>query len=465
MNQSSFSNYIKEVYNPGSPNPNPKVSPLRSLPKDCISPFNSAKIDPKNPLKIVFGSKRKNPDSDSESDSESLHSSQPSPKKKLKMMKEEDVKAFMKEFRESKTESSKVLETMAAMNAKLDNLAESQTNAALTAAKDKESSDARIKALEDKFEEFQNNTQSVIKSDQYIIEEAVKNYVDNSTDDTWKANLAREVFEHEHGVIVHGVRFDFSNENTKVEAVRKFLKESLKASEELVKKIRVKEVVRLGGDNGAGKPPPILIKFGHPTERNQVLPLSVNLPRGIDMDKNIPKKYLKKHKEFKRLAWKLKTVHGVQTQVIFDEYNLILRYKKKDEGVSKFNYITEKEWFPKPGEIENSKTKGVANDPNKLDTPAIDTSSLADCHKTIIVTGLPDSINHTNASTELYQTYFESKDHTHLIKIDYKSKGTVVILCKNWNACNILAKAYEGIKFQNNILTFHMFSETDPEAA
>ena len=183
------------------------------------------------------------------------------------------------------------------------------------------------------------------------------------------------------------------------------------------------------------------------------------------MDKNIPKKYLKKHKEFKRLAWKLKTVHGVQTQVIFDEYNLILRYKKKDEGVSKFNYITEKEWFPKPGEIENSKTKGVANDPNKLDTPAIDTSSLADCHKTIIVTGLPDSINHTNASTELYQTYFESKDHTHLIKIDYKSKGTVVILCKNWNACSILAKTYESIKFQNNTLTFHMFSETDPEAA
>ena len=381
------------------------------------------------------------------------------------MMKEEDVHTFMKEFRDSKAESSKVLEAMASMNSKLDNLAESQAKAADTAEKDKKAMDARIKVLEDKFEAYQNDRQPATKADQNLIEDAVKSYVDNSSDDTWKANLAREVFEHEHGVIVHGVRFDCSSENSKLEAVKKFLKESLKASEDLIRKVRVKEVVRLGGDNGVGKPPPILIKFGHPTERNQVLPLSVNLPRGIDMDKNIPKKYLKKHKEFKRIAWKLKTVHGVQTQVIFDEYNLILRYKKKDEGVSKFNYITEKEWFPKPGEIESSKTKGVANDPNKLDTPAIDTSSLAECHKTIIVTGLPDSINHANASTELFQTYFESKDHSNLVKIDYKSKGTVVILCNSWNSCNILAKTYGGVKFQNKDLTFHMFSETDPEAA
>ena len=86
MNQSSFSNYMKQVYNPGSPNPNPKVSPLRSLQKTCISPYNSAKIDPQNPLKIVFGSKRKNPDSDTDSDSETSYSLQPSPKKKLKII-------------------------------------------------------------------------------------------------------------------------------------------------------------------------------------------------------------------------------------------------------------------------------------------------------------------------------------------------------------------------------------------
>ena len=93
-------------------------------------------------------------------------------------------------------------------------------------------------------------------------------------------------------------------------------------------KIRIKEIIRLGSDNGQGKPPPTLIKFGHPTERNQILPLSSNLKKGIDMDKNVPKKYLSKHKDFKRYAWKLKIIHGVQAQVIFDEYKLILRYKR-----------------------------------------------------------------------------------------------------------------------------------------
>jgi hypothetical protein len=289
--------------------------------------------------------------------------------------------------------------------------------------------------LEDKFEEFQRNPppQAAVMNNN-AIEDAVKHYVDNSSgsDDTWKANLAREVFDHEHGIVVHGVRFDCKDDNSKKESAKKFLKDDLKASEDLINRIRIKEVIRLGADNGAGKPPPILIKFGHPTERNQILPLSSNLKRGIDIDKNIPKKYQKTHREYKKLAWKLKTVHGVHAQVIFDDFNLILRYKKKDDGITKYNFVTEKEWYPKPGDIESSQTKGVARDPNKHDTPAIDTSRQAECHKTVIVTGVCETINQTNASME-FMTHFASKDHVHLVKVDYKSKGTIVITCNNWN--------------------------------
>ena len=136
-----------------------------------------------------------------------------------------------------------------------------------------------------------------------------------------------------HGLVVHGVRIDAKDDNTRKNAAFKFIKEELKASEDILSRIKIRDVIRLGADNGVGKPPPFLIKLGHPTERNLLLPLSRNLKRGIDVDKNIPKMYLQKHKEFKKLAWKLKTVHDVQAQVIFDSHNLILRYKKKDDGI------------------------------------------------------------------------------------------------------------------------------------
>ena len=85
-------------------------------------------------------------------------------------------------------------------------------------------------------------------------------------------------------------------------------------------------------------------------------------------------------------------VLGVQTQVVFDEYKLILRYKKKDEGVNKYNFIIEKEWFPNPGEVTSLAGPNNNGDPSKLASPAIDTSILAQCHKTTIVTGIPDTI-------------------------------------------------------------------------
>ena len=464
MNQGSFSQYKQQVYNPGSPHPNPRISPLKSLPIDQSSPYNSAIVNPKNPLKIVFCSKRK-----LSSDSETSPLSKPSPKKKFKMMSPEDVKlmteGIMRQFREGQDESNKGLrDDIAIVNRKLDSLSDNQEKAAIAAQQDKEVTDARLKTLEDKFEEFQKNPQppaAVMNNN--AIEEAVRNYVDNSScsDDTWKANLAKEVFDHEHGIVVHGVRFDCKDDNSKKESAKKFLKDELKASEDLVNRIRIKEVVRLGADNGAGKPPPILIKFGHPTERNQILPLSSNLKKGIDIDKNIPKKYQKTHREYKKLAWKLKTVHGVHAQVIFDEFNLILRYKKKDDGITKYNFVTEKEWYPKPGDIESSQTKGVARDPNKHDTPAIDTSRQAECHKTVIVTGVCETINQTNASME-FMTYFASKDHVHLVKVDYKSKGTVVITCNNWNGCKYIADTYEKTKFLGKDIIFTLFSDTDP---
>ena len=466
MNPGSLKHYKDQVYNPGSPNPNPKSSPLRSLPKQTN--FDSLSINPENPLKLVFSASKRKKSSSSESS--------PSPKKKTKMMDPEEMKQLTENITAavSQSVSKAILQTlrdnqdetkqdMLDLNVKIDNLTKIQEKSADDAKAEKNATEARFQALEKQMDEMRKSkVTEAAATDTEAIEEVVKSFVDKSSDGSWKANLAKEVFEHEHGVIIHGIRFDCTDENTKKKEALAFLKNELKASEDLVKKVKIKEVVRLGADNGAGKPPPILIKFGHPTERNQILPLSSNLSRGISMDKNIPKLYQQKHKEFKKLAWKLKTIHDVQSQVIFDSFTLVLRYKKKDEGANKYNFVNEKEWYPKPGEIPPPQTKGLRNDPNKHETPAIDISKHSESNKVVIVTGVHDTINGKNVKTE-FLNFFEENDREKILDIRYKAKGTVVLTCKDWASCKLIADSYEKKSFHDEKITFHLFSEDEPE--
>ena len=465
MNPGSFKNYKDQVYNPGSPNPNPKSSPLKSLPKQ--SNFDSLSINPTNPLKLIFSASKRKKSSSPE------HT--PSPRKKNKTMEPEEIKkltetitsavsqsvsqAILKSLREGQDETKK---DMNDLNAKIDKLTNIQEKSTDAMKAEKEASEARFKALESRLDDMERKAPTVASTDKGTIEEVVKGFVDKSSDGNWKANLAKEVFEHEHGVIVHGFRFDCTNDNTKLQAALGFIKNELKASDEIVNKVKVKEVIRLGADNGAGKPPPILIKFSHPTERNQILPLSSNLRRGVTMDKNIPKLYQQKHKEFKKLAWKLKTIHDVQSQVIFDSFTLVLRYKKKDDGPSKYNYVIEKEWYPKPGEIPPPQTKGLRNDPNKLETPVIDVSKHSDSNKIVIVTGVHDTITDKNAKTE-FLSYIAEDDRDNLLDIRYKSKGTLILTCRDWASCKYIADKYEKKAFKEEKVVFHLFSEDAPE--
>ena len=465
MNPDSLKHYKEQVYNPGSPNPNPKSSPLKSLPKK--SNIDSLSINPENPLKLRFSTSKRKKSSSTERS--------PSPRKKSKRMEPEEIKkltdniteavsqsvtqAILKTLREGQSETKKDINDL---NVKIDNLTKIQEKSTDTAKAEKEAIYERFEALENKMNEIEKSkTSAPVATDREAIEEAVKGYVDKSSEGSWKANLAKEVFEHEHGVIVHGIRFDCTDDNTKRKDALAFLKNDLKASEELVKKVKVKEVVRLGADNGVGKPPPILIKFGHPTERNQILPLSSNLCRGISMDKNIPKLYQQKHKEFKKLAWKLKTIHDVQSQVIFDSFTLVLRYKKKDDGVTKYNFVNEKEWFPKPGEIHPPQTKGLRNDPNKHETPVIDISKHSYSNKVVIVTGVHDTIDGKNAKTE-FLNYFDENDREMIIDVRYRAKGTVLLVCKDWESCKHIAVSYEKKSFHDEKIMFHLFTEDEP---
>ena len=391
--------------------------------------------------------------------------------KELRNQTKEDMKSFQTEI--SRTFAEEQAKANAEMNLKIGSIqnqlatiVDIQKQSALPASDNKAETDTQLKNLEDRFDSFLKTKDDAPKPvvDEAAVQEAVRKIANNPADSTtWKANLAREVLEHEHGVIIHGLRIEGENDAAKVNFVKNFLRDDMKASSDMLNKIRIKDVCRLGSDNGSGKPPPVLVKFGHPSDRNQILPLSKNLKKdkGVSVDKNIPKLYQKTHKEFKRHAWKISLLYNVKTQVIFEGCNLVLRYKKHDDGVTKYNYVTETAWHPQPSDLEASLSASSNKDPSKHDTPALDLSRMAECNKTIIITGVCDSINNTNAKQE-FMTYLKSRDHEHLEEVQFKTKGTILVICKDWSGCKHIADTYKKTKFLDKDIFFTMFSETDP---
>ena len=455
MQPASLAKYKLQVYNPGSPFPSPKSDPLKAFPT-----IATATADPENPLKITFSSKKRKHTSISEAELAS-------PRKKSKIMNEEQMKALFKEAKDENREEMKtfredfakqfsdqqaqITNMMTNITSQLGSIVSSQTQAAQAAIEN----NTRMKAIEDRLDAVENSQDRA----QVVSTKAQAN--DDSSQSSWIATLSKDVFEHEHGLIIHGVSLEGNNDQTKKAFIKKFFKDELKASEELVNKVRIKDVCRLGSASAFGRLPPLLVKLGHPTERNQLLPLSSNLKRGVDIDKSVPKLYLKKHKEFKRQAWKLKLLHNVQTQVVFEGHNMILRYRKKADGVMDYNWETDKEWFPQPSDLTDSLKTTATKDPNKHDTPKIDTSSAAQCSRSVIVSGVPEAVKLENVNCE-FKKYFKEEDHHIITDIQYKTKGGSVIICKDWASCKYVVDKYKKSKFNEKEIYFTLFSETDP---
>ena len=347
----------------------------------------------------------------------------------------------------------------------LGSIAQSQDETSKALTEHKKETNDKIKVLEEKIEKLEHRKEASIPMDEEAIQDVVKQFVGSSStssDSSWKANLAKEVFEHEHGIIIHGLRLEGKNDDAKKVFMKNFFKTELKASDELVNKVRIKEVCRLGSDNGTGKPPPILVKLGHPTERNQLLPLSSNLKHGITIDKNIPKMYQKTHKEFKRRCWKLQVLHDVKAQVVFEGFKMILRYKRKDEGATKFNWLVEKEFVPEPSDLESVFASSSAKDPEKLDTPVIDNSIVAPCNSTIIVTGVSADITESNVSKEFLKHFGGKDEHDLLQDIKLKTKGTVIVTCKDWTECKYVYDKYHKTELLGKQIFLTLYCETDP---
>ena len=58
---------------------------------------------------------------------------------------------------------------------------------------------------------------------------------------------------------------------------------------------------------------------------------------------------------------------------------------------------------------------------------------------------------------------FSEEDKPLVVQIDFKSKGTAVLMCKDWNSCQHISTKYEKSKLLGKEISFIMFSDNNPE--
>ena len=276
---------------------------------------------------------------------------------------------------------------------------------------------------------------------------------------TWNAIQAQKVWEHEHSLLVFG----FASSKSPTEAALDILKTNLKISEENMMKISVKKVIRLGKGDG-NKIPPLLITFGHPSERNLALNHSKHLKgTKVTIKKSVPKNYQDEFKRFDDQSFKLRNMPGLdyQAQIVFDGHLMLLRTKLKDTTENKYHYTTY--WtFDPPMETETDQKSNIKVPPGTKasPTPAADVMSKANASIFMSVKDMTEDTTEDNFKTNLL-AYLKEEHRPHVTDFKMKKKGLGIIFCNTWESANLIASTYKE-KFMNHSVNFAMFCTQVP---
>ena len=472
----SLASYKEQCYNLGSPNITAVKSPLKNLPKAGVSEkfeFSPLKT---SPIKTKIESrdrkcKRKLIPSAETNEIATINS----PTKKPKM---EDIKEMLEKS------NKQMMEFMKSIDKKLDekmdqgfaSLSTSISTLQQNMNANNEQMGNKIATLEDEFVKFQENvTKNALEAKNEIkesilptvrevlpvVKNEIKNEVIESVSSAWKASLADKIREHERSLIVFGLKVS----DTPLNDGKDFLENKLKMSENEVNKACLKHAVRLGKGDG-NNPPGLLLTFAHPGERNFVLSFSKNLKgSNLKLEKHIPKLFQKEHKVFKKEAWKLKNIPGTnyQTQIIFDGYKMLLRYKERDTTTDKFQYVIHSEYFPPMDKAESEIVSSIKHPIGSKPTPVISRDLIEKSNTSFYVTGMTTERTESTF-IELFKDFLDPSDKDAVVEIKLNRKDLATVYCKSWQDCSRIVNNRKDKKFQNDKITLTMFADVSPKS-
>ena len=507
----TLKSYKDQVYNIGSPSPSPPESPLKRLPRKLDQDFTFAPVKAipvleiskskclksKIPIVPIRKSKRKVESFDI--------TPLGSPVKKVKMMSKQEFDMAMEKERVGNQQNiDKIMASLATVTASLGSLSSQllsfteETKQTDAAVKDEISNlgsqmvslqcsvdTTRIK-FESKLVELegtvtnlqqtvaQNNaltTDSIKEAVIPILEEQIipkvkadiRKEILAPVESAWNAMKSQEVEVHEHNMIVFNLKTSGTN---LVKAAGDFLKDQMKVPDEDLLRTSIKHAYTLGKGKD-GKPPPLLIRFGHPSERNHILTFSKNIvDKKISVEKDIPKAYQKEHKVFKEIAYKLRNMPELefQTQIIFDGPYMRLRYRKKSSEGDKFHYIIHSSWKP-PMETAPPEKSSLKTPIGSKPTTAPGLDILEKANASIFMTLKGMSVKQTEDTLKTNLENYLKADHKDLVTNvrNTKKPDLIVLYCVSWEASNTIASSYKE-KFMDHEVSFSLFAKVNPAA-
>ena len=479
----SLKKYSEQCYNIGSPQPSPARSPFQELPpnKDLEFDFSPSPTKKLSPIKIRATRKTSKRKLESSLDT-SVDDSEVSPKKARIMDKKtkDEFKAFLAEQNrvntETMTNSIKVtLETrMDALENQMKNIS-SETKAEVSSIgtqlnKLREDTATKLSNMQEEFSQLKSTVTEVAANNLEELKDSlvpiVKNEVVNEVktelkgefkaiDAIWKANLADKVWEAEHNLLV----FNCSVSKTAMDDSKEFLEKEMSIDAETMNKLHLKRATRLGkGKNN--QPPPLLLQFSHPSDRNSVLSHSKNLKgKPFKIEKDVPKMYKKTHSSFKEEAWKLREQFGYQTNIVFNGHLMILQIKNRNSDSEKFHYTNYKEYFPPPRESLSPYKNSLPVPPGTRATPPISPTARTKAEASIFMSGMKTAITSDLMRTKLDEI-LSSEHKSFVTDIQLKKPDLAIIFCDTWDNCKTIATTYK--EFNGEKVVFKMFSETKP---
>ena len=474
----SLNSYKEQVYNLGSPQPNPSRSPLKSLPKSAeVEDFVFSSPSIQTPVTPSRNPKRK-----------CVTSKLSDSPKKAKMMTPKEIQEM---FSGLQATMSKLTEKMEDFSKKLDAQDDKQEiiNKNVNTINDnfatfKETIENNNKILEDKmnimegeFVKLQDKVETcVTKASEEVkavvapmireeiapkLKDEIKSEILNSVDGTWKAQLAEKVKEHDKSAIVFGLPLSRDAFDDSVD----FIENYLKLDKNSIDKILLTGSTRLG-KGSPNKPPPLLMTFSCPTDRNLVLSFSRNLKNTkISIEKHVPKIYQAEYKKFKNIAAKLRLMPDMnyQTQITFDAHLMLLRYKARDTHSQKFQYVTHSEFYPPISQATSDLKSSLQIPPGTIPTPVISPEITSKANNSFMMSGMATERTEDTFKRQ-FMVHISVEDRASVAEIKLVKKNMAVIYCNSWEECKNIFDKIKDTKFENEKVYFSLFSEDKPKS-
>ena len=472
----SLNSYKEQVYNLGSPQPNPSRSPLKSLPKnDNIDSFEFPSPAIKAPQTPSRNLKRK-----------CVTSQLTDSPKKLKTMTPQQMKEMfsglestLAKLNEKMDNFSKKLDAQdekhEEVNKNVNDMKETFANFKDTIENNNKVLEEKMNLMESEFVKLHDKVDNCVsKASEEVkatvipviheeivptLKTEIKSELLKSVDGTWKAQLAEKVKEHEKSAIVFG----FPVSKNAFDDAIEFIENNLKLDRKSIENILLTGADRLG-KGSPNKPPPLLMYFSSHIDRNLVLSFSKNLRNSkISIEKHVPKVYQAEYKKFKSTAAKLRLLPEMnyQTQITFDSHLMLLRYKARDTPNQKFQYITHSEYYPPMSQASSGLKSSLHIPPGTVPTPVISAATTSKANNSFIMTGMI-SERTEDMFVRQFTAHVKEEDRASILEIKLLKRNTAVIYCKSWDDCKRIVNGIKEAKFENEKVYYSLFAEEKP---